>query len=863
MRGLIPGVPFTEAGSSAISVRVALVRIAARAVLGTFFCLWSTYGCADALLPSAIRAQPLASALAEFAHQTGLQLVYMSDALQKQDSKGSRAGVPASEALVALLDGTGLTFEFLNDRAVRIFPTPPHSEGSSAGPGPSAPLPGPRPNQLEQVDVMGLREKERLRALAEVQSVPTSLSVVSGEFLAAQKSEQLVDYAASVPGMNVLTSGAPGQAIVSIRGIAAPNDAASVAFYIDDTPIGGTGDWAYASSLSLDLMSYDLERLEVWRGPQGTSIGADSEIGLVRYALIPPNLSDFRASIAADVSTIHGAETPGKSIFGAVNVPVVGGQLGLRVSVYDSYTPGYIDNLYSGARGINVLEQRAGRIAARWQPTEAISIAVNAVWNRIASQSMSQVTFDKTAVVPNTGDAYFLEQLGSYGDLVDRTALLNPQNKSLDLYSMSLHWTLPLIDVKSTTAWSRNDADYQIDSSDDGLYFPAWSNGRVPIGLAVSRRNIDLNKFSEELHVASVPAGRFGWMVGGFYTHETSLDSSSEEALDDAYRPIAFFAPNLGFNTSPADVKEWAVFGNATWHITRQAELGGGIRVAHYDQSGAAFFGGWNMPTIYGSGSTSETDTTWAGWASYRIIPSVMLYGRVATGLVPGQTNGVAGVPPVGHDTVTNYELGLKVGSPRDTAVADLSVFYIDWKDIQVTNSAGNFVNGAHATSRGFELTGSYAPVENLQLTYNADYTKCEFDSMIPDNPILPGYQFPNVPKWSVAGTAAYAWPLAGLWHAQLLGAFRWIGLQFDSEAVQSRSLGGSPTMVIPSYAVINVNAQVSNGSVAFRLFARNLTDKRAYLNRLFFSDVPNAPTQIVDKLLQPRTLGVGVSYVF
>jgi len=134
---------------------------------------------------------------------------------------------------------------------------------------------------------------------------------------------------------------------------------------------------------------------------------------------------------------------------------------------------------------------------------------------------------------------------------------------------------------------------------------------------------------------------------------------------------------------------------------------------------------------------------------------------------------------------------------------------------------------------------------------------------MIPDNPTLTGYQFPNVPKWSVGGTATYAWPLAGLWHAQLLGAFRWIGLQYDSSEVQSRSLAGYPTMVIPSYAVINANAQVSNGPVAFRIFVRNLTDKRAYLSRLFFSDVPNAPTQVVDKLLQPRTLGVGVSYAF
>lgn len=867
MRGSIPGVASTGAGpNAAISVRVALVRFAAWTLLGTLLCLWSANGYADALLSSAIRAQPLASALTEFAHQTGLQLVYVSDVLQNQKSRGSRAGLSTAEALTALLEGTGLTFEFLNDRAVRIFPTPQHSQGSAAGPRFSAPPPGTRPNELEQVDVTGQREKERALALAYVQDVPSSVSLVSGDLLQVQEAEQLVDYTANIPGMGIITPGAPGQAIVLIRGIVPLTEAPSVAFYIDDTPIGGTGDWAQANGLSLDLVPSDLERLEVWRGPQGTSIGADSEIGLVRYVLVPPNPSNFQASIAADVSTIHGAETPGESIFGAVNVPVVPGQLGLRASIYDSYAPGYIDNLYTGAKGINSLSRRNGRIAAQWEPTEAFSITVNALWNRIDPRSVSQVTSDKVGVAPNTGDAYFVEQLGSYGDLVDHEALLNPQSNSLDLYSVSLHWTQGSIGVHSTTAWSRNEADWAVDSTlGTGNYYPEWSGGLVPAGLALQGRNLSLEKFSEELHVNWASGRQFDWMIGGFYTHENALDHYYGVALDKNYHSIPFFAPFLNYSTSPSTLKEQVLFGNATWHLTGRLDVGGGIRLAHYDQSFTVVSGGWNTPASYDSGPSSETDTTWTSWAKYRFTPSAMLYARIATGLVPGQTNGSQpGVFPVGHDEVTNYELGLKTGSPESRALADLTVFYVDWKDIQLTSPAVSYlVNGARATSKGFELTTSYAPIPNLQLGYVAAYIKGEFDSTIPStNSLLTGYQLPAVPKWSMSATAQYTWPLAGSWHAQLGGALRWIDQQW-TDAVASRSRGGYPTVMIPSYGVLDTYGQVSKGRVALRFFARNLTDKRAYLTRFAILDTSNAPLQVVDKLLQPRTIGVGVSCLF
>src|SRR5215469_234875 len=135
------GVATTEV-PEAMSSGGAGIRVGACVAFGAPLCLCSVDGLADALLSSAIPAQPLAAGLTQFAHQTGLQLVYVSDAVQHQQSRGSRAGLSTGEALAALLDGTGLTFEFLNQRAVRIFPITMRSEGLG-----SRREPGPAPDQ--------------------------------------------------------------------------------------------------------------------------------------------------------------------------------------------------------------------------------------------------------------------------------------------------------------------------------------------------------------------------------------------------------------------------------------------------------------------------------------------------------------------------------------------------------------------------------------------------------------------------------------------------------------------------------------------------------------------------------------------
>ncbi len=184
-------------------------------------------------------------------------------------------------------------------------------------------------------------------------------------------------------------------------------------------------------------------------------------------------------------------------------------------------------------------------------------------------------------------------------------------------------------------------------------------------------------------------------------------------------------------------------------------------------------------------------------------------------------------------------------------------MFYIDWKNIQI--GVGYFANGGHAISEGLEFTSSYSPLQGLTLGFTAAYTQCEFISVIPAaNFVLTGYQLSNVPKWSMSSTVDYAWALTNLWRAHVGGGLRWIGQEWSGPgAVENHS--GYPAVVLPAYSVLDLHASVVKGPLTLRAFARNVMDKRAYLQSGTYVDYfanPPTPVQIYNNLFNPGPSG-------
>jgi len=857
------------------SVRAALAAPAARwyacCLLGMLGA-WAGTARSASELSAPIPSKPLAQALFEFAHQTGLQLLYESKLAAQRQSHETAGGLSAADALTEMLEGTGLEFQFLNPKSVRIFEpavvAPAVHPSVNELPKPRAEPPAHRVDALDEILVTGTRREEHISDLEDVQMIPASVSVVSGANLEAQNAVQLSDYAANVPGLNVLSGGMPGASGVAIRGVSPLAQATSVAFYLDEVPIGASGRWGYAGGTALDILPYDLERLEVQRGPQGTFGGAGAEIGSIKYILNPPDASQFEARVGVDVSTIHGASEPGETVRALVNAPIIDGLLTVRATAYDSYTPGYIDNAYSGATGINVLRQYGGRIAMLWRPAESLSLTIMAFYNRIDQESPSEVFSPGVVNVPDSGDAYIVSGVGSYGK--DRVAFPQTFKKDLDNYSATLRWNPGFAEFLSVTGWSRNHEHYAQDYSFiDGSYFPAVSGGAVPAGLAEIEQDVYLDKFTEELRLSSRTGQRLDWVLGAFYTHERLRNQTFESAFDDHYQPIAAFAPYLAVVSRPSSFNEAAAFGDVTWQLGNKFDVTTGIRSSRDSQEYANFSAGlFSQPNFAGQGEA--TLTTWMASARYRIVPAIMLYGRMATGIQPDSLL----VPQPGTmpssaekgETALNGEIGVKSQFLERRALIDLTLFRLDRARTLTTvyeSSVFHAAAGAgDAKALGLELTSSYKPLRGLTFGYNAAYTQSEFTRVSSSAQYqLTGFQLENIPKWDMSITVDYDWALPNTWHADVGGDFRSVGKEWAAY-VQSLSLGGYPTTALPSYTVLDLNAGVTKRRLSVKLFARNLADKRAYLNSLVIVNDYNKPVQVENYVLQPRTVGIGFDYM-
>jgi iron complex outermembrane receptor protein len=308
-------------------------------------------------------------------------------------------------------------------------------------------------------------------------------------------------------------------------------------------------------------------------------------------------------------------------------------------------------------------------------------------------------------------------------------------------------------------------------------------------------------------------------------------------------------------------------------NLTDKFSVTGGLRYAHNSQtfqqiSDGVILGGYtNQP-----GASAEGVTTWSLSTSYHVTDQVMLYARAATGYRPGGPNTVLpGVPPsVNSDTLTNYEAGIKSTFWGGRALLNLTGYDIQWKNIQlgvsnISCGCSYSANGGDAYSRGFELEGSFVPVEGLTLRYNAAYTKTALTSLVVGAPpYLLGYELPGVPKFSAGATADYNWPAFGEWRANVGAGIRYVG----SEFVSPPSIQGLPTSLPntkdPSYTTADLRAGLSNDKYAINLFVRNVTNKLVYTSQTPIQNgLSGAVVGILGVPLEPRVIGVSIDAKF
>ena len=286
-----------------------------------------------ATLAADIPAQSLARALEAFASQTGLQLVYVSGVVRDQNSNAVPAGVSAEEALTQLLRGTGLKFEYLTPRTIRIVfavagpPREPTKKTSSE-------------EELQEVIVTANRREENL------QNVPMAVQVLTGETLAKLNVTTFDDFVKYLPAVTAHGVG-PGQNNIYVRGLGTADSGVqasgwggifpNVAVYLDEQS-------AQLPGRNLDIYAADIDRIELLEGPQGTLFGAGAEAGVLRYITNKPKLNVTEAMVNAGyATTAHGDQS--SNLDAILNIPLIADTLAVRGVIYNERRGGYINNL--------------------------------------------------------------------------------------------------------------------------------------------------------------------------------------------------------------------------------------------------------------------------------------------------------------------------------------------------------------------------------------------------------------------------------------------------------------------------------------------------------------------------------------
>ncbi len=581
-----------------------------------------------------------------------------------------------------------------------------------------------------------------------IQEVPSSISVIDDVELDNLHSTQLSDYSAYIPGLQVNSVGTPGKATIALRGLAPISSGATVATYIDETPVGSSGLYQAATNFELDLLPYDIRRVEVLRGPQGTLYGANSIGGLVKYVTLDPSLTEQEFHVGGGLSGVENSNDLGWDVHISGNVPLAHNTVGLRASYSRNEIPGFIDNVVNGHESINGGAQQGALVALLWQPNDAVSLKFTALGQRIESDNNAIVALD-----PNTRQPIF-------GDLKNQVFVDEPFEKTIGLLAATLDVNLGWADLTSATGYSNSKTDQRTDVTLPFGQAPLLL-GLTTTGLSGLDVGLNLDKFSQELRLTSKADGRFLWQLGAFYTYERA--NQTQFVFLNQLDGTPFPGLNILADAAiPSTYKEYAGFANASYNFTDRLSLGAGLRYAHNEQDFAQVVtNGILIPLGNTPGSSDENIFDFMVSPKFKLGKDQLLYARIATGYQPGGPNvALPGVPPkVDSTTDISYEVGLKSEFLEHRVLFDIAGYHIDLSNIQVgtvINNVGALVNGGEATTDGVELSAAFQPINGLRLGVTGAYTNATLSNDAPSLGGRAGDRLPNIPQFSGSVTADY-----------------------------------------------------------------------------------------------------------
>lgn len=681
-----------------------------------------------------------------------------------------------------------------------------------------------------------------------IQDVPSAVTAISQAQIEARGIDSFEGFARSAPGitMNQTTK---NRAVFNIRGIATNvsggNTQDPVAVYINDTPVTDT----YGAIVQPDLRLFDVERIEVLRGPQGTLFGSGSLGGTIRIITNKPDAARFEAAGRLDLGVTDGNALR-QRYDAMVNVPLVEDVLALRVVGYIRDEEGWVKNVTLGVR--NDTLDKGGRVAMRWTPSDALSVK-----GEIFHQQSD----------PKEGDNWD----PSVGKFLKASPIAERRPSDITNYNLAIDYDIDNF-ARLTSSTSYQESNTAQLSNIGPLLGPGTPDF---LGIADPW---DSRFFVQELRLVSNTNAPLEWVAGAFYidrkTHVPSFLITAP-GLD------AFFGGVLGsddyfFSALTTKSTELAGYVDGTWEIFEGFKLLGGFRAfkttSSYGETDRATVNfetlAYDVTPAFKNRS-KDTNSTWRAGLSYEPTRDLLFYGSVSKGFRIGQVNSSRGpssidpsdyVIPEGYrpDTTLNYELGAKTSWLHDRLTVNIAGFYTDWKNIQIdAQRRSDFLffiaNAGKATVKGVELELTAQPLSGLSLYGSVTAQKGEIKS-VPDNIVVPaavGDTLPGLAEWKWAGGAEYRWDIRG---------GNQVFMRIDgqhTDAVPNAFANGG---LNPLYR-INEEYSTVDGSIGIEtrwgnvsLYGENLANNDAYIQ-----NQPSLLSPITT--LRPRTVGVRVSY--
>jgi outer membrane receptor protein involved in Fe transport len=708
--------------------------------------------------------------------------------------------------------------------------------------------------EFTEVVVTAGKREERLI------NVPESVTAVSAADLAKIGAVQFRDYANTIPGLNFSTAGA-GESEVNIRGVTTgTNVSSTVGLYVDEVPYGSSGSFAKTAQLALDVGLFDVDRVEVLRGPQGTLYGAGAMGGLIKYVSKTPQTQAFGADAQAGVSDTNGG---GINYNGAVdlNVPLVTDKAAVRVSGFYSRDGGYIDNTTRHVDDVNRSDVSGARADVLLTPTDKLSI-------RLAG-FIQDITRDG-----RTNADYALNGQPINGSLNQSAASPEPFSQHFDLVSATVGYDLGFSKLTSVTSYQSVQSHYSVDYPS---YIGLISFFMSPVstaGLGISEHT---NRFVQEVRLASSGASPLQWIAGVYYDSETSDNFQKFFERDLSGNPVSTNFATVQF---PSDYKEIAGFGDLTYHFTDKLEATGGVRYARNDQTFAQNASGTltsiGLLTPEPAQKSSDQSATYLATASYHFSPDATGYIRYATGYRPGGPNfkvtDSSGnlLAPLSFkpDSLDSYEIGFKAETSDRRYSIDASTYYIHWSQIQLYTSVAGLsitgnANGA-ADIKGAELALTARPVQALGLVGSFAYEDPTLTSDTPELGASKGERLPNVPKFTATLSGDYEFSPSDLRPS--------VGLTVRYVSDRTASYNGAaaegiPQYILPEYTSVDLRGSVHLGQTIAQVYVRNLFDERGQLSASSLAASATTPTTpglpVRVAVMQPRTIGISVKTHF